>query len=83
MTSGEVDRLNKPELVNVLHDPFHLGGPNGVHECLVTTPTRRSLQEVKGAFEGDLLQIDVARSLGAQLVMAVAQVHSKGYAHGG
>ncbi|KAF6825214.1 hypothetical protein CPLU01_10420 [Colletotrichum plurivorum] len=82
MTPGQVDRLKKPELFSVLHDRFHVGGPNGVHECLVTTPTRRSLQEVKGAFEGDLLQIDVAKSLGAQLVMAVAQVHSKGYAHG-
>ncbi|KAF6788729.1 hypothetical protein CSOJ01_14958 [Colletotrichum sojae] len=82
MTPGQVDRLKKPELVSVLHDRFHHGGPNGVHECLVATPTRRSLQEVKGAFEGDFLQLDVARSLGAQLVMAVAEVHSKGYAHG-
>ncbi|KAF6803082.1 hypothetical protein CMUS01_15187 [Colletotrichum musicola] len=54
MTPGEVESLKKPELVSALHDRFHVGEPNGVHECLVTTPTRRTEVHSKGYAHGDL-----------------------------
>lgn len=49
----------------------------------MTLPALCSLRDAKEASDNGLLQLEAARSLAAQLVMAVAQVHSSGYAHGG
>ncbi|KAK3937877.1 kinase-like domain-containing protein [Diplogelasinospora grovesii] len=57
-------------------------GPNGTHSCLVTAPERCSLADVGEASWSALFQLDVARSLAAQLAAAVAYVHDQGYAHG-
>lgn len=67
---------------NVL-DHFDISGPNGNHQSLVTIPARCSLQDAREASGSSLFQLDVARSLAAQLVVAVSLVHSQGYAHGG
>lgn len=70
------ERLIPPVL-----DHFELKGPNGTHSCLVTTPARCSLVEALKDY--DLFPLNSARSLAAQLVMAVARVHRLGIVHGG
>ncbi|GJC96712.1 SRPK2 bound unphosphorylated [Colletotrichum higginsianum] len=80
--AGHRDSEHKRSLVPVVLDRFSLSGPNGTHPCLVTLPARCSLRDAKEASGNSLLRLDVARSLAAQLVLAVSLVHSKGYAHG-
>ncbi|GKT64161.1 hypothetical protein ColTof4_06537 [Colletotrichum tofieldiae] len=80
--ASHIKSENKPSLVPVVLDRFNLSVPNGTHTCLVTLPARCSLRDAKEAAGSSLIQLDVARSLAAQLVMAVSLVHSKGYAHG-
>jgi serine/threonine protein kinase len=63
-------------------DRFTIDGPNGAHPCLVTVPARCSLRDAKEACGWRVFQLDVARSLAAQLAMAVSLVHSQGFAHG-
>jgi len=63
-------------------DRFTIDGPNGTHPCLVAAPARCSLRDAKEASDWRLFQLDVARSLAAQLAMAISLVHSQGYAHG-
>lgn len=63
-------------------DRYSVSGPNGVHPCFVTTPAQCSLVDAEQAPRSRLFQLDVARSLAAQLVMAVAYTHDKGYVHG-
>jgi serine/threonine-protein kinase SRPK3 len=70
------DRLIPPIL-----DRFELKGPNGTHPCLVTTPARCSVLEALSDL--DMFPLDTARSLAAQLAMAVACVHELGVVHGG
>ncbi|KAI1123934.1 kinase-like domain-containing protein [Nemania abortiva] len=63
-------------------DRFTVSGPNGTHPCFVTTPAQCCLTDAREASHSGLFQLDVARSLAAQLAIAVAYVHSKGYVHG-
>ena len=74
---------DKASMIPMVIDRFSLEGPNGTHPCLVTVPARCSLIDAKEASGSRLLQLDVARSLAAQLAMAVCLVHAQGYAHGG
>ncbi|KAK6217002.1 protein kinase domain protein [Colletotrichum tabaci] len=69
-------------LIPLILDRFILDGPNGTHPCSVTTPARCNLAEVLEPGAGTF-QLRVARSLAAQLAMAVAYVHRLGYVHGG
>jgi serine/threonine-protein kinase SRPK3 len=48
-------------------DRFDINGPNGVHPCFVTVPTRCSLRDSLLARNGFLFQTKTARSLTAQL----------------
>ncbi|KAI1368896.1 kinase-like domain-containing protein [Xylaria arbuscula] len=61
---------------------FTVSGVNGTHPCLVTVPTRCSLFHAREASRSSLFPLDVARSLAAQLVTAVAYIHDQGYVHG-
>lgn len=74
--------IDEPSIHTVI-DQFSIHGPNGTHPAFVTTPARCSLTVAKEESDSRLFQLDVARSLAAQLVTAVAHVHSHGYAHGG
>ncbi|EGY20510.1 protein kinase domain-containing protein [Verticillium dahliae VdLs.17] len=67
--------------IPIVLDRFDLSGPNGTHSCLVALPARCSLRDAREASGSSLFQLDVARSLAAQLVLAVSLVHSQGYAH--
>ena len=75
--------LEKASMVSTVLDHFTIRGPNGTHPCFVTTPARCSLKQTKEGYHSRLFQLDVGRSLAAQLAVAVSQVHSQGYAHGG
>ncbi|KZF19149.1 kinase domain protein [Xylona heveae TC161] len=57
-------------------DKFNLVGPNGTHQCLVTTPGGQNLSSF------GLFQPRVARAISAQLVQAVAYLHSRSVVHG-
>ncbi|KAH9864705.1 hypothetical protein J1614_010641 [Plenodomus biglobosus] len=74
---------DKASMMPVLLDRFNIDGPNGTHVCFVTVPARCSLMEAREASGQGLLQLDVAWSLTAQLVLAISLVHSQGFAHGG
>ncbi|ROT34705.1 kinase-like protein [Sodiomyces alkalinus F11] len=69
-------------MIPLILDHFNLDGPNGTHPCSVTAPARCSLADVLEPGSGPF-QLQVARSLAAQLVMAVSYVHHLGYVHGG
>jgi serine/threonine protein kinase len=81
--SSAANSKDRPPLIPNVLDRIHLTGPNGTHPCLVTLPARCTLREAKEASGSCLFQLDVARSLAVQLVMAVSIVHPKGYTHGG
>ncbi|KAM0322742.1 hypothetical protein ACHAQA_009333 [Verticillium albo-atrum] len=82
-SASYIDSKDKLSLIPVVLDRFDLRRPNGTHPCLVTLPARCSLRDAKEASGNSLFQLDAARSLAAQLVMAVSLIHSQGYAHGG
>ncbi|KAI0816352.1 kinase-like domain-containing protein [Xylaria sp. FL0064] len=73
---------DKASMVLPAIDRFCTAGPNGNHPCFVTSPASCSLGDSKEACNWSLFQLDVARSLCAQLAMAVCFIHSEGYAHG-
>ena len=64
-------------------DRFSIHGPNGTHPCFVTAPARCSLTHAKRTSQPWFFQLPVARSLAAQLAMAVAYIHKQGLVHGG
>ncbi|EFR04265.1 CMGC/SRPK protein kinase [Nannizzia gypsea CBS 118893] len=66
-------------MIPTVKDQFELQGPNGCHRCYVMTPARCSLSE---ATLFRLFTIETARSLVAQLVLAVAYTHNQGFVHG-
>jgi serine/threonine-protein kinase SRPK3 len=63
-------------LIPSVLDRFEIQGSNGTHACYVTIPARMSLSEAKDASYNRLFQLEVARALAAQLVLAVEYVHS-------
>ncbi|KAF4219466.1 hypothetical protein CNMCM6457_003032 [Aspergillus fumigatiaffinis] len=63
-------------------DKFSISGPNGIHWCFVSAPGMMSLVEAKDASSVRLFQLPVARAIAAQLVQAVAFLHSQGIVHG-
>ncbi|KAK8046108.1 Srpk [Apiospora saccharicola] len=79
---GPKDKL---KLFPTILDHFDIAGPNGTHPCIVTPPARCSVHAAqdKAAWGSGVFQLDVARSFTAQLVVATAFVHSRGYVHGG
>lgn len=76
-----VNSPGKTMLPSIL-DTFTIHGPNGNHACYVTAPARASLSGVKDGLWIRLFQLDVARALAAQLVLAVDYVHTQGIVHG-
>ncbi|KAJ5353475.1 kinase-like protein [Penicillium brevicompactum] len=63
-------------------DQFTIHGPNGTHACYITAPASTSLSGAKDGSWIRLIQLDVARSLAAQLVLAVDYIHTQGIVHG-
>jgi hypothetical protein len=61
---------------------FSIDGPNGTHPCFITVPARCSLVDAARAAGNSPFQLSVARSLSAQLAMAVAHIHQLECVHG-
>ena len=72
-------RRMMPRLLNT----FRVEGPHGTHTCLVTDVARCSLNEAKRTGSHAPLVLPVARAIAAQLILAVAYLHGKGFVHGG
>lgn len=70
-------------LIPLVLGRFNVDGPNGTHPCFVTAPARCSLADAAEAANYSPFQLHVARSISAQLAMAVAYIHELGYVHGG
>ncbi|KAL8345937.1 hypothetical protein RB598_000046 [Gaeumannomyces tritici] len=83
-----LDFLNRPSSKNApgrsmipkVLDRFTVEGPNGRHPCIATPPALCSIQEALD--EEAPFPIDTARSLAAQLVLALDYIHSRGIVHG-
>ncbi|KAJ5405310.1 hypothetical protein N7465_006594 [Penicillium sp. CMV-2018d] len=69
-------------MIHSVLDRFAIHGPNGTHACYVTATARVSLSGAKDGSWIRLFQLDVARSLAAQLVLAVDYMHAQGIVHG-
>lgn len=70
-------------LILPIWDEFKVDGPNGVHQCIATAPARITVAEAQDASYTRLFQPRVARAIAAQLIQAVAYMHSRGYVHAG
>lgn len=68
------------DLITTLLDEFEIKGPNGMHPCYTMVPAQGNLREISFS---RLFTTEVARAIAAELVLAVAFVHSRGYVHGG
>ncbi|KAH6641080.1 kinase-like domain-containing protein [Chaetomium tenue] len=64
--------------IPTLLDLFRIQGPNGTHTCFVTAPARCSISDIKQASTCALFQLNVARSLAAQTILAIAHIHEQG-----
>lgn len=69
-------------MIPLILDRFTIHGPNGEHACYVTATARASLSALKDGSWVRLFELDVARTLAAQLVLAVDYVHAQGFVHG-
>ncbi|KAF5612836.1 kinase domain protein [Fusarium subglutinans] len=69
-------------LITPVLDQFTVNGPNGTHSCIVTAPARCSIAESIKTSGYNSFQLDVARALAAQLIMATAYIHRAGFVHG-
>lgn len=70
-------------MIPSVQDRFVLHSPNGSHPCYVTAIAMCSVSGAKAASYRRIFQARTARSLIAQLVLAVEYIHSKGVVHGG
>jgi serine/threonine protein kinase len=84
LTSSKDLPVKNPErmMIPSVLDQFTIRGPNGSHACYVAVPARASLSDAKDGSWIRLFQLDAARSLAAQLVLAVDYVHAHGIVHG-
>jgi serine/threonine protein kinase len=78
----------KSLLIPEILDEFEVEGPEiqGVrrrHHCLVTIPARMNISEAREASLNKLFQPVVARAIAAQLIYAVASLHTRGVMHAG
>ncbi|POS77589.1 SRPK2 bound unphosphorylated [Diaporthe helianthi] len=85
-TSFDAHRKAKPQGVDSttvpsIWDEFTISGPNGTHQCIITTPARMTVAEAQDASYTRLFQPRVARALAAQLIHGVAFMHTKGLVH--
>lgn len=69
-------------------DEFEVEGPEiqgvrGKHHCLVTTPARMNMSEAREVSDNRLFEPSVAHAIAAQLIQAVAFMHSRGIVHAG
>ncbi|KAL2842615.1 kinase domain protein [Aspergillus pseudodeflectus] len=71
--------LHGRSFIPILFDEFQLHGPNGTHQCYAMPAARCDLREISYS---RLFSLEVARALCGRLTLAIAYMHSQGYAHG-
>lgn len=81
-TSPSIEAGTIKSMIPPVFDAFEVEGPNGKHACYVTVAAATNLERAKANSHKALFRLDVARAMAAQLVIAVAHVHEKGYVHG-
>lgn len=84
--STEINLLSKlagETFVQRLLDVFSLAGPNGTHQCLVLEAAQCSIHIAKELSGHQLLNLSIARSIIAGLILGVQRLHSIGIVHGG
>lgn len=67
-------------MIPLIHDRFEIQSPNGSHKCYVTPPAQSS---VAAASFSSFFDLDTARALASELVLAIAYTHARGFVHGG
>ena len=79
---SHISFLEEPgwSMIPRVYEQFESLSPNGRHQCYVTSAARCSLAKIT---EFSMFQTEVARKLIAQLIVAVAYIHSRGIVHGG
>lgn len=82
--SDRHDSTGQEYLVEILDD-FHVEGPNGNHQCIVTEVLGPSIStDIEDIYDdGDLYPIDIAKKLVTQVTRGVAYLHRCGVVHGG
>lgn len=70
-------------IIQTLLDSFTFSGPNGTHRCLATGAARVSIHVAKDIAYHRLLQLEAARAIASQLILALQFVHAQGVVHGG
>lgn len=88
LRDGERHMETPHHLVPEILDEFEVEGPEihgarGKHRCLVMTPAKMGFSEAREGSNNRLFQPPVARAIAAQLMQAVAFMHSCGIVHGG
>lgn len=68
------------EAIPCVFAEFRITGPNGSHLCYTTAVALGNLRSVSFSV---LFSLEVTRSMAYELVLAVAFMHTRGYAHGG
>lgn len=79
LAESSPDHPNR-SMIPIIQDQFELQGPNGRHRCYTTFPARSSVSAAKFCC---CFPIAIARAVAAQLILAVAYTHSRGFVHGG
>ena len=64
-------------------DEFYIDGPNGRHLCLVSEVAGPSILDVRSAAGHELLSIETAQNITAQLALGLSYIHSCGVVHNG
>ena len=64
-------------------DKFVLHGPNGTHPCYATAPAMCSISSAKDGSYTRLFNLETARVMIAQLILAIGFIHDRGIVHGG
>ncbi len=70
-------------IIPLVLDSFTILGSSGSHPCYVTTLGTEDLLSITDNTRTGMHNLDVSRALAAQLVLAVAYIHSQGFVHGG
>ncbi|KAL8766365.1 MAG: hypothetical protein Q9209_006835 [Squamulea sp. 1 TL-2023] len=83
----EAHRRQKPDglgaqYVLKLLDSFHVDGPNGRHQCLVSEPAACNITVSKELSTVWVFPLLVARAIAAKVIMGLHFLHSSGVVHG-
>lgn len=71
------------DIIHSILDRFDIQCRNGIQPCYVTAPGQATISETLKASNTGIFELNLARALVAQLVLALAFLHSRGIVHGG